>query len=140
MSKAIVHKLMLIVCLLSVVLAGSEAKAGLMDDLVAYWPFEDSAEDVIGTNDGTLTGTTSYTAGKIGQAVACNNGSPLNYVSLTTTDTLDGDWTAATWIYIHNQDCSGFLSGGQFDIRCPGQYGALNVPGLTDLVNNINAA
>jgi hypothetical protein len=37
--------------------------------LVAWWPLEGNAEDVAGSNDGTLLGAPAFAAGKVGQAM-----------------------------------------------------------------------
>ncbi|NIP54879.1 MAG: hypothetical protein GWN94_05485, partial [Phycisphaerae bacterium] len=108
--------------------------------LIGYWPFDNSAEDKAGSNDGTLQGGASYVPGKLGQALACNSQGTLDYVRLNRTDSLNGNWTAAAWMNVHNQDVGGFLCGGSCDIRCPGQFGASSHPGLTDTVTNVNAS
>lgn len=114
--------------------------SGVEAGLVAYWPFDGDADDHIGTNNGTLRGGASYVQGKLGQAIACSSQGALAYVSLTGTDTLAADWTVSAWMNVRNMDVGGFLCGGQYDIRCPGQFGAANHPGLTDTGNNVNAA
>jgi len=143
MTKKIMISTISLIALVSLVLVGSQANATMIQGgLIAYWPFDGDPNDAVGTNDGTLEGAASYITGHVGQAVACNNASVVDYVSLTRTDNVDGNWTAAAWVNVHAQSVGGFLCGGAQDIRFPGQFGTVDVanPGLSDLVNNINGA
>ncbi len=113
--------------------------AAITDGIIAYWPFDGNANDTVGTNHGTLEGGATYTAGKLGQAVACDNDGNQKYVSLTREDTKDGDWTVATWVNVHSHDTGGLLAGTAMSIRL-GQHGASTKPGLSDINNNVNGA
>lgn len=151
MTKKIMISAISLIALVSLVLVGSQANAIMIQGgLIAYWPFDGDPNDAVGTNDGTLQGTAHYVTGQVGQAVACSNKDVVDYVLLTRTETINGNWTAATWMYVPDavgevpsgQDVGGFLSGGMYDIRLPGQHGTIDVanPGITDLVANVNGA
>ncbi len=146
-------KLMYLVCsvlMLGPVLMDSCAEAALIDGVVAYWPFDDNAEDMAGSNNGTLVGNASYVDGKLGKAVSTSAvGSAEDYVQFdTTSDGLTGAWTVATWIYVHNQDVGAFIdgyfgdpgAGDAYTLRLPGQYKAVNYPGMGNYQTNVNAA
>jgi hypothetical protein len=47
----------------------------LIDNLVAYWKLDGNSNDSIGSNNGTLVGSPSYTTGKIGSAISLNGSS-----------------------------------------------------------------
>ena len=136
--------LLVVVCL-----TASYAGAALTDGLVAYWPFDDNANDLAGSNNGTLMGGASYVPGKIGQAVATSSEDTLDYVAFdTTSDGLTGAWTAAAWINVHAQDTGGFIDGyfgdpaddDCYGLRLSGQFGATSHPGMTDYPTNVNGA
>jgi len=142
--------LMMLLALLCVIVTfSSTVNAGLNDGLVAYWPFDNNADDLVGGNNGTLVGGASYVVGKLGQAVSTSNQNTQDYVEFdTTSDGLTGAWTVAAWIYVHNQDVGGFIDGyfgdpaddDCYGLRLPGAYGAVPHPGMADYVNNINAS
>ena len=73
-------------------------------DLVAHWTFDEGegtvAHDSAGSYDGTVNGA-SWTAGKVGGALAFNGTS--NYVYVPDNDALDitGDITIAAWVYFN---------------------------------------
>jgi len=137
------------VLVLGLVLMDSYAEASLVEGVVAYWRFENNADDSAGGNHGTLVGGAHYVPGKLGQAVATSNEETVDYVQLdTTSDGLTGAWTVAAWIYVHNQDVGGFIDGyfgdpaddDCYGLRLPGAFGAVPHPGMVDYVNNINAS
>src|SRR5437868_13593808 len=39
-------------------------------NLVAWWPGDGNAKDIVGGNDGTLSGVVTFTLGRVGQAFA----------------------------------------------------------------------
>ncbi len=47
-------------------------KAGSLDDIVAWWPGQLNAIDIVGGNNGTLQGGAGYAAGEVGQAFSFN--------------------------------------------------------------------
>ena len=145
-------KLMYLVCFVLVlgpVLMDSCAEASLIDGLVAYWPFDDNAEDSVGGNHGTLVGNASYVDGKLGKAVATSSDGTSDYVAFdTTSDGLTEAWTVAAWMYVHNQHVGGFIDGyfgdpaddDCYGLRLPGAFNAVPHPGMVDYPGNINAS
>lgn len=73
-------------------------------EMVAHWTFDEGdgtvAHDSAGGYDGTVNGA-SWTAGKVGGALAFNGTS--NYVYVPDNDALDitGDITIAAWVYFN---------------------------------------
>ena len=55
--------------------------------LVAWWPGEGNANDIVGTNNGTLQGGTTFTNGEVGQAF--NFDGVANYVSVPNSPSLN---------------------------------------------------
>jgi len=66
--------------------------------LIAWWRFENDANDSAGSNHGSIHGNPAYVDGKLGQAIRldgddyvdCGNASVLNFGI--------GDWTLSAWI------------------------------------------
>ena len=72
-------------------------------ELVAYFPFDGNPHDVSGNgNHGRIIGSSSYTDGKFGDALALDGD---GYVEMQTSDSLHGDlfktdpFTLAVWVY-----------------------------------------
>jgi len=66
-------------------------------DLVAYYPFENSADDLSGNGyDGTLNGGVSYTGGQVGRAASFEDGDVVS-VSHDGSLTDVTDFTASAW-------------------------------------------
>ena len=85
--------LTIVVCLLA-----SSVNAALIDDLVAYWSFEEESGNLIdihGDHDGTVTGSLGYeTVGKIGTAITWDG------TSLERFDIADhADFTVTAFTY-----------------------------------------
>jgi len=83
----------------------SESQTGRADErlqnrkrLIAWWRFENDANDSAGSNHGSIHGNPAYVDGKLGQAIRldgddyvdCGNASVLNFGI--------GDWTLSAWI------------------------------------------
>jgi len=76
----------------------SETQLQDRNKLVAWWKFENDANDSAGVNHGTVHGNPTYVAGKVGQAISldgddyvdCGNPSSLNFGT--------GDWAVSAWI------------------------------------------
>jgi hypothetical protein len=67
--------------------------------LVAWWPGQGNALDVIGGNNGSIVGSIAYTSGEVGQAFSLNGSS--GYVSIPDSpvlDTLTDSITVECWI------------------------------------------
>jgi hypothetical protein len=69
--------------------------------LVSWWGGDNNTLDIVGTNNGTLQGTATYTAGKVGQAFSMDGGQN-NYVEIPDSSSLNptGVFTAGGWFYI----------------------------------------
>jgi len=65
--------------------------------LKAHYKFENNANDSIGTNNGTASGSPVYTAGKIGQAIDLDGTD--DYVTLPSGLLNIEDITIAAWVY-----------------------------------------
>jgi subtilase family serine protease len=66
--------------------------------LVAWWPGEGSAGDLVGANDGTLSNGVAFAAGEVGQAFSFNGID--QYVSTPTALTnIANDFTLEFWAY-----------------------------------------
>ena len=69
--------------------------------LVAWWPGQGNANDIVGTNNGTLMGGVTFTNGEVGQAF-CFGGDSY-YVSLPPSDSLNFSghmpMSVETWVY-----------------------------------------
>jgi hypothetical protein len=66
--------------------------------LVAWWKFENDANDSAGANHGTLHGNPTYVDGKVGRAISFDAN---DYVDCGKPDSLNfgtGDWTISAWI------------------------------------------
>jgi hypothetical protein len=94
------------------------------DGLVAWWPGDGTAMDVVGTNHGTLQGGVTYATGEVGQAFSFDGVD--GYVSITTGDanlplgtsprTVEA-WVKTTMSGLGEVFCYGAPSGGQvFDL------------------------
>src|SRR5262249_49576875 len=55
--------------------------------LVSWWPGDGNANDIVGTNNGTLQGGATFAAGEVGQAFSLNGVN--NFVSVPNSDTLN---------------------------------------------------
>ena len=83
----------------------SESQTGRADErlqnrkrLIAWWRFENDANDSAGSNHGSIHGNPAYVDGKLGQAI-CLDGD--DYVDCGNADVLNfgtGDWTLSAWI------------------------------------------
>ena len=66
--------------------------------LLAWWKFDNDANDSTGTNDGTVHGNPTYVEGKVGRAISLVGD---DYVDCSNPDSLNfgtGDWTISAWI------------------------------------------
>jgi Concanavalin A-like lectin/glucanases superfamily len=67
--------------------------------LVSWWPGEQSAIDIVGTNNGTLVGGVTFTNGKVGQAFSLNGTS--QYVDVPDSPSLNptNAVTCEAWVH-----------------------------------------
>ena len=69
------------------------------EQAVGWWPAENSADDAIGTAEGSVVGSVSYAPGKAGQTFRMT-GNSSNFIAIpdgTTTD-LPGQFTLEAWV------------------------------------------
>lgn len=76
-----------------------------LTNLVGYYPFNDNANDFSGVgNNGTIVGTPTYSAGKVGNAINLGNNTAFNHVNFIdyndfsfTNGTNDVPFTISIW-------------------------------------------
>jgi hypothetical protein len=85
----------------SAVPMGIDCSATDLDDgLLAYWPGNGNARDVVGRHDGTIEGTVEYDAGVFGDAFEFDGWSAVKVRPYRDLDFDDGDsFTYAMWVY-----------------------------------------
>ena len=74
-TQILLGKLLLLALAIAVAAGGSIAHAGCTpppSGIVAWWPAEGNALDIIGANNGTLVNGTSFTNGEVGEAFYFN--------------------------------------------------------------------
>lgn len=80
---------------------GYDPRHPLVNDAVAYWPFDESTPiDEIGTANGTRSGTTSGAAGILGSNAYTFDGTD-DYVAVNSMPLANpgSSWTANMWVY-----------------------------------------
>ena len=70
--------------------------------IVGWWSAEGNANDIIGTNNGTLIGGATYTQGEVGQAFNFTTGSDQVAVSTGGFPVGTSDRTLECWVYINS--------------------------------------
>ncbi|MCE9585253.1 hypothetical protein K8Q94_01355 [Candidatus Nomurabacteria bacterium] len=70
------------------------------NSLVAFWRFENNANDDTSSSNGIWHGTETYSTGKFGKAANFNGNS---YISTTLPSTITGDFTFSSWVYLNNR-------------------------------------
>ena len=73
--------------------------------LVAWWPGEGDARDIIGTNNGALMGGVTFVTGEVGMAFSFDGSS--GYIAVSNTSSMDfgtNDFTIAGWIRLSTLD------------------------------------
>ncbi len=73
--------------------------------LVAWWPGEGNANDIIGMNNGTLMGGVTFVPGEVGMAFSFDGSS--GYIDVTNTPSMDfgtNDFTIVCWIRLSTLD------------------------------------
>jgi len=107
------------------------------DGLVAWWPGEGDAQDLVGTNHGTLMNGATYATGKVAQAFSFDGAD--DYVSITTgafnLPLGTSPRTVEAWVKTTTM-------GGLEDVFCYGAPGAAFLLGILDasiFVSNWNS-
>ena len=70
--------------------------------IVGWWPGEGNANDIFGTNNGTLIGNVTYTNGEVGQAFSFNTLGDQVSVSTGGFPVSTNDRTLECWVYINS--------------------------------------
>ncbi len=68
------------------------------DKLVAWWKFENNANDSAGANNGVIGGSPSYVSGKFGQAISLDGDDYVDFGNPSSLNFGTGDWTVSAWI------------------------------------------
>ncbi|MEM4598218.1 MAG: LamG-like jellyroll fold domain-containing protein [Candidatus Diapherotrites archaeon] len=99
-------------------LLSTVAFSAIPAELVAWWQFEDNANDATGNNHGNEVGTINYVSGKYGKAVDFD-GTAGNYIEVLDSPTLDiaEDITIEAWVKISD------IGSGQRNILRKGHFG-----------------
>jgi len=85
--------------------------------LVSYWPGNGSALDAVGTNDGTLTGGTTFAPGLFGQAFSLDGVDDfINVPDSASLDAITSGITVSAWI---NPQAPPSGAGWVFALRDP---------------------
>jgi hypothetical protein len=66
--------------------------------LVGWWPGEGNANDIIGTNNGTVQNGVAYAAGKVGQAFDLDGASADVYIPASPTLQFSTQFTIEAWV------------------------------------------
>ena len=87
----------------AIFLAGSEGKCGAQTlkfpTPISWWPGEGNADDIISTNNGVLTGGTSFAGGIVGRAFSFNGTSAYVQVGERPALRFTDHITIEAWIY-----------------------------------------
>lgn len=67
-------------------------------NIIAHWPAEGNADDIVGGNDGTLVGGASFGSGKVGQAFDLTGPSDLVRMSQPIQFAQGDDFTVNFWV------------------------------------------
>jgi hypothetical protein len=107
---------------------------------VGWWPGEGNANDVAGTNNGTLVNGAGFATGEVGQAFSLDGVS--SFVSIPDSPSLDifvSSITIETWIKVNqltaNSNWKGIVTKGNTSWRLQGRAGtktvAFSTPGVS---------
>lgn len=75
----------------------SRGRKLILEKFVGRWNFNGDASDSVGSGDGTITGSPSYTAGKTGEAIVLDGVN--DYITLPAEIVCAEDITIAAWVY-----------------------------------------
>jgi len=81
----------------------------LADDIVSYYKFDGDATDAAGSNDGTVSGASVDTGGKLNSCYDFDGSN--DYIGIPVT--LSTDYSISLWINCDNVTANQFLIGGQ---------------------------
>ena len=109
-------------------------------DLIAWWPGEGNANDVVGGHNGVLTNGAAFAAGIVGQAFSFSGSSEgvlIPYSTFTDFSTMSG-WTIEAWINptsFNNQNYPTIYSKGYWAVSLGLNSGS---GALESWINNAN--
>jgi hypothetical protein len=110
------------------VMQNSVAGAPLQSGATAYWSAEGNANDVVGTNHGTLQNGASFDTGQFGQAFDLTGSSDLVSMAQPVKFTAVEDFTISLWV---NQAVTPANSSYIFETR-QGQYSGFAILTISD--------
>lgn len=105
--------------------------------LVAWWPADGNATDVIGNSNGTLQGDTTYALGEVGQAFSFDgDGDFIEIDERANLDFYAGDFTIETWVKFNSLATDQTLFGkSAFDsASAPAYFMEFSLPGALRLM------
>ena len=114
------------------------------DGLVAWWPGEGNANDVIGGNNGTMTSGTTFVQGEIGQGFGLDGttgGVVVPYNPTSPAFNLTTSFSYELWVNASSEGA--FISRGQCSVAyASSEFGAYTFPDQSNLalVQNLNSA
>jgi len=82
------------------------------DDLISYWKLDENALDAKGTNNGTITGATYTSSGKINGAYSFDGSDDIAIAQSDTLDFGTGDFTISFWFKVNNNNANGVMGYG----------------------------
>ena len=78
--------------------ASVAAQQGQPNKLVAWWRFENDANDSAGSNNGTIHGNPTFVDGKFGRAICFDGNDYIDCGNPVSLNFGTGDWTISAWI------------------------------------------
>jgi alpha-tubulin suppressor-like RCC1 family protein len=97
-SKSLV---LIVLCLLSAAVNLGASCTPASTNLVAWWPGEGNANDIAGTNNGTLVNDVAFTNGMVGQAFFFNGSSYVTVPAAPSLSGLSNRITIEAWIKVN---------------------------------------
>ena len=102
--------------------------------LVSWWPGEGNANDIVGTNNGTLYGGVGFAYGEVGQAFSFNGTNSYILVPNSASLNPTGSFSIETWVYPFEDTAAGFPLvvkwGDTAELSNQRSYGLALLPGM----------
>jgi hypothetical protein len=81
--------------------SGGGTSSNLNNGLVSYYKFDGDANDSVGSNDGTVSGATQTSSGKINQAYSFDgNNDYITYGDILNSTFITNTFSISCWVYI----------------------------------------
>lgn len=104
------------------------ACASPLSGMVGWWPGENNANDIQGTNSGTLQNGVTFTPGEVGQAFSLNGGNQYVLIGdpVPAALRIQNEITLSAWVYVSSYpsgsfpDEFGLIIGSQYDANHAG--------------------